>query len=650
MVNEKTILIRRGFLQEPIQASSNAQYCALEAFRLFSVRFNKPQLATEEHIQLLSQFFNKHVPRSFYNNPQDTAQYTSDELALEQFISYVMIEYHHGVDSNVDEHFDRIELFKKVLPDYKEGTEVVERMFNILDDKAVQLTLASIAVDLVVYTRPWNETEEQEFYFLYDNNFYGTTKLASKSNAIAMYQARGDIRFAQSLDQKDIVKMSIEEFGQNKKLSVPATRRDFYLKAINNCYVAPMTKKQAKYFNTLAKHVGLKTHVDNYKSPYRRATVLMKENKVVEAAQVLASSGSLLERHLVWILSRCDLDQAIKVLDLLKVNNPIVSMQFINALTDTTSGPRTFRYYTNKRIRTYTETDKEARYRKSILSPAMKEFIQNQMILKVKDFYVNKPSIGKVYINPLFAKIGIPYNTSASGTGLGVIPTGSRLPITEDYIRTFCHWQGVHDIDTALSFIHTNGQIHVLSWGTYATKPFGNSALYSGDDRGFNGAEYGDFKLSELKANGYKYGVFCLNGYGGTLNEGEIYCGYQHKKDLNTKAWQPNNIQVQIRVKGNSRAYMGFAIDFDTNEMVILNQMLESNNRVMAPADLESIKPYLDPKYLSFMNVAFIASARGEVVDNPEYADVIFDDTYQPVDNQSVIRPTDIEKIVKLLS
>jgi hypothetical protein len=652
MVTKDSILIRRGYLpQYDTVTLTEAQAYAMEAFKVFGVRFNKPQLVTAQHLAILEGVFKRRVPHSFYANPQDTTHFTSDELALEQFISYVMIEYHHGVDSNVDEHFDRIELFKKVLPDYQEGKEFVERTFNIVDDKEQQTVLKQITDDLSSYTRPWNETEEHEFYWLYDNKYYSINiPLQARSNAIAMYQARKDPAFAACLDQKDLVKMSVEEFGNVKILQIPTARKDFYLTGVSHCKRGLLTKKQAKYFNSLCKAVGIKAHYDNFNSPYRKATPLVKAGAIVEAAKVFKAHGSMLERNLIWLLSRADIQQALDILDLIEVNNPVVALQFITSLTDTKAGPRTFSYYYNKRVRKYNETSEEARYRKSILSPAMKKLIQDHMIKKIQAFYMAKPSLGKVYVNPLFAKIGVPYNTSASGTGLGVIPTGSRIPIHADYIRTFVYWTDNRDVDAAMNMVHKNGQIMPLYWGSYSQHPFGPSALYSGDDRGVNGAEYQDFKLTELLDLGYTHGVFSLNGYGANLNQGEIYCGYQDKSDLNTRAWDPKNIKVQIKVSGDSRAFMAFAIDFKTSEMVILNQMLESGSRVTNPSELDAIKKYLDPNYLSAMNVKLIAEARGTVVSTPEEADYIFDDTYQPVDNQKVIRSTDIEKLVALLN
>ena len=40
--------------------------------------------------------------------------------------------------------------------------------------------------------------------------------------------------------------------------------------------------------------------------------------------------------------------------------------------------------------------------------------------------------------------------------------------------------------------------------------------------------------------------LFTFHGYSSTLDRGEIYCGYQNKDNLETKAWDPKNIELKI--------------------------------------------------------------------------------------------------------
>jgi hypothetical protein len=52
----------------------------------------------------------------------------------------------------------------------------------------------------------------------------------------------------------------------------------------------------------------------------------------------------------------------------------------------------------------------------------------------------------------------------------------------------------------------------------------------------------------------------------------------------------------------------------------------------------------MDPAKLE-LNMGLIAEWRGEVVETPEEADVVFADDYQALEGQKVIRSFDVEKL-----
>jgi hypothetical protein len=152
--------------------------------------------------------------------------------------------------------------------------------------------------------------------------------------------------------------------------------------------------------------------------------------------------------------------------------------------------------------------------------------------------------------------------------------------------------------------------------------------------------------------------VQTFHGYCDTLNSGEIYAGYQNKDNLHTKAWDPKNIEMQFRVKGDSRGCIAFAIDIQNREMIILNQIVESDDRIVRPAGFKTIEKYLQPDYLT-VNIGMIAACRGELVSDPTEADVVFDDTFTigvdtagdiDVKLPTVIRSWELEKLVALIN
>lgn len=676
---KEKLLVKRGYLLAHEEMDQmNCGYYNAKLISDFGVIVDKPELLTQAHVKLIANTFGINIPKSFYENPQDLKYFTMDELKLEQLVSYVQVNQH--LDSEDASVFDRVEIFKKALPDYKEGEEVTYRNYQILTAEQAAEVLSTMASDFAKYTRKWSEDESKEFQYLYTEGYFKGDKLASKDNAVEMFNLYHTPVFAKSLDKKDVVKLSIEMKGEVKsQLNFTKAEKDILRVALTYSYDTPLTKKQAKYVNTLYHKLEVRNSVvkpSNAQSPYKKAKELLSNDDVVGAASVFAKHGSLLERNLIWLLSRVKTeDDARGVLTQLKVNNPIVALQFLNGLSDTTTGARTFKFYKNRKLKSHTETNVEQRNRKSILSATTKELIKKAVFNKIENYYEGLPKIGKVYVTDEFKGISVPLNTSASMGGLSVLPAGSRLPITEDYIRTFCYWNGPRDIDTSVIFVHKTGRKDTFYWANYASKSFGNSALYSGDDRSTKGAEYGDFRISELKALGYTHAIYTLNGFGDNLNVGEIYCGYQNKIDLDTKTWSAKNMALKLKVSGDSRAYMGFAIDFETNEVIILNQMRSSDSRVVSPTDMNAIKQYLNKDYTDLFNAYKLATLRAtEIVSTPEEAEVVFSNTYMggnlyvedtlkeikdgvevftPITltvPQKVVRAFDIEKLVALLN
>lgn len=645
------ILIKRRLLEISTPADENYAYYVAELINKFGVFVDKPELLSAKNVKTVADFFCFEIPSGFYENPQHLKYFSMKELYFEQLISYINIAVkgQFSLDKGV---YDRIELFSKVLPDYKKGEEVHVRKYSLITSQEAEEFLKDLCGKYCEYTRPWAHEEAFEFKWLYSNGYYDGQVINCKDNAINLLWEYKTTNFAQMLDKKDITKMSKAKYGCKKILDIPDDDKIIFDIAIKHAKNCPMSKKQAKYYNSILKNIKSdserKTNAD---SPYKHATALMKSGDVIGASKVYSKSGSLLERSLVYMLSRASIDEISQIIDMVKADNPIALMQiFIGLIADDYSEPRTFTFYTpNKNLTHHIETEDEYKNRKSRLTLGIKKVLIEKLMDKIGAYYKNRKSLGKIYISDEFEKVFIPFNTSAMGMGLDILPTGSRIPITEDYIRVFCYWNKVFDIDMSVEFIKDGKPAEKLYWGNYAQELFGHSVLSSGDARGKDGAEYVDFDLNEVKRKGYSKAVVVLNGYGGPLNAGEIYCGYQNKKDLKTKAWNPKNIALKIHVKGDTRGFVAFAIDLDTKEIVILNQNLKSSSLVADPSMLSGIKKFLNGDLLKEFNMKKILTFMGEVVGEKDKADVVFAGNYTPKDNQKVIAPYDIEDLVNLL-
>lgn len=646
----KDLLVKRRFLvYDSINEIDASKQAYMNAYLLsnFGIVVDKPKLLDKEMVEGISRLYKLNVPASFYANPQDLKYFTKEELLIEQLVSYFLVETGTGI-------YSRPEIFEKNLPEYKQGDEIVLREFTILEPAEAVAKLREIGDAYCAYTRPFGLDEVAEFELLFNEGLVNTeNSLKCKDNIMLLLDK--NVEFAKFLDKKDVVKLSIKYMGEKASLDQAvkaltdkqAKTLEAALKLSRNC---PLSKKQAKYFNKLIQKFGDEAFMKKVEanSPYKKATALFKQGKIYEAAQVYAKSGSLLQRNLKMLLSRANPEDQLKILDLLEAKNPIVLLQLVNTLKADGNEARTFTFFANNKVKKHTETEYEARWRKSRLSEGTLKFLREKCIDKVLEFYRNLPKLGKIYINPAFYKIGLPTNTSASGKGIDTLPTGSRVACQGKYIRTFVYWKDVYDIDADLLLMFNDNTLRYMNFTNYSSKPFDNALLFSGDDRSDRGAEYYDINLEAMKAQGCRYIIQGFHGYNGTLNEGEIYCGYQNKEDINTTAWDPKNVALQFHIKGDSRYCTAFAIDLETMEIISLNLMVECEERSLRTTDGAGFEKYLDPSFLD-LNIGAIMEQRGEIVATPEEADIVLDDLAK-VDPlaQRVIRTYELEKLVAL--
>ena len=675
-VNAQTILIARHYLlavPQEIDPESKVRTAYLNAYLFFNfgIVVDRPELLTETHVEEISDLFKLNVPASFYKNPQDTKYYTSDELFVNQVLAYFLA--YGEKDSSVD-------VFDKELPEYPEGKEIKLREFKILFSDEADEVLTNIAKSYADYKRPWSLDEENEFVYLYEHGYYKDFDILCADNAITMLNK--DANFARFLYKKDLVKISVTACGEKSKLVLGKETANLIRKAIPLVKDCPMSKKQAKYFNTLINKVGAQGKVEfatNERSPYAKAQALLNKGDVLGAAKVYAANGSLFERNIKMLISRANPAEALEIINMIPSKNPIALYQFVTNLMEDDGGNRTFTFTKNRLVKKHVETEYEAKWRKSKLNEGTRKMVHDAVFAQIEAGYRAQPSLGKVYVSPDFFKVSVPVNTSASGKGIDILPAGSRIPVRGNKIRTFVHWEHAFDIDSSLVIIDEKGNVDTMGFFNYSNKAYSNDLLFSGDVTSPTGTEYYDMDLDGLRSHGIRYVIQTFHGFCSNLNSGEIYCGYQDKKNLNTKAWDPKNIELKIHVKGDTCAFMSFGIDLETNEVVIFNMLLDSENRVVSGALKDTVMKYLSSSCLE-LNMGLVATYRASaVVDDPLLADVVFDANYTSTmsdeeraayvaeklydiangtavatmvtpTKQKIVRPYEVEKLVGLAS
>jgi len=646
-VNLQQILIQRHYLlASPIALEDKAKVAYYNAYLYanFGILVDRPERLSAESVKEISDLYRLDVPASFYKNPQDTKYYTRGELFINQVLSYFFA--YGEANSTVD-----IFGAQKDLPSYPVGEEIKLRELKILTAEEADKVLEDIVKSYCDYKRPWSLDEFNEFVFLMERGYYKDFDILCGDNAVSLLEK--DASFARFLYKKDLVKISVSRCGEKSKLVLDDATADLIRKAIPYVKNCPMTKKQAKYFNTLVNKVGAQGKVKlatNEQSPYAKAQVLMNKGDVLGAAKVYAANGSLFERNIKYLMSRANPAEALEIVKMIPAKNPIALYQFVTTLMEDNGQSRTFAFTKNRLVKKHKETEYEAKWRKSRLNEATRKMVKDATFTQIEAGYRAQETLGKVYVSEDFFKVGVPVNTSASGKGIDVLPAGSRIPVRGTHIRTFVHWEHAFDIDSSMIIIDDKGNTSVMYFGNYSSKALGNDLLFSGDVTSPTGTEYYDVNLAGLRKKGVRYLIQTFHGFCSNLNSGEIYCGYQDKSNINTRAWDPKNIELKIHVKGDTRAFMSFGIDLETNEVVIFNMLLDSENRVVSGDLKDTVMKYFSASSLD-LNMGLVATYRAsEVVTTPEEADVIFDATYTPTEAQKVIRPYDVEKLVALAS
>lgn len=641
------LLFPRRYLLEGDKVDDNALYYAAYLANIFAVLVDNPSKLCSENVADVEAQFGSEVPKSFYENPQDTKYYSCGELLLEQMVSYLMILGRE--ESENAEIFKNPEIVQKILPAYARGNEYVDRKYHIVTREEADKILAEIMKNYCEYTRPWSEDEVEEIKILLRGDYYNGELVKCRDNIAKLFYESGEIRFAEQLDRKDVVKLSVSMFGDSDPLVLNAKNTALLKIAAVAAKPCPMTKKQAKYFNKIIKFTDADLKkTDNSESPYAVVKKIIAKGDVVGAAKYLKENGSMLTRNIAWLMSRVSENEVDDILKILDGGNPVANLQLLFMLVSQRSGGRVFKFISNGRVRVHVETPEEIEKRRSRISDSVREKIVDIILKNIKKYYRSRPSLGKIYVSEGFRKVFVPLNTSASGKGIDVLPTGSRIPIKGDFLRVFCYWHGLYDIDLSVVFEDGNGERQKLNWETFSLKPFGDSALLSGDDRSADGAEYADFAIDEIRDLDWKYAVLLINGFNDKLDKGTIYCGYQDKDDLNTQVWMPDNIAMQMHVKGKCRQFTAFALDIEKREIVVLNLLGGQDNDIASCSDINAVGSYLDSRSLDTFSMYDLLKLRGETVSDPEKADIVFDDEYEAKEGQTVVRPWDVEKLVSL--
>ena len=284
----------------------------------------------------------------------------------------------------------------------------------------------------------------------------------------------------------------------------------------------------------------------------------------------------------------------------------------------------------------------------------------------------------KIYIDEKLKKYVVPTELRDNSKFDGKIFTsGTRIPLPEDtkFIRMFSAWatkdgeEARIDLDLGALFITKENKIERIAYYNQSEE----FAVHSGDFtscRAFNKedgkitAEFIDIDIERAKET-MKYAVISNIIYGGvveTFSEFDAWSGVQILDKFRTEKTEYININyalTKMNLHGEYRSQIPFAIDFETNELVLIDKYSEdyqgANVDSIAGKMEEFKKQYfnaLDYKENMYRLLELYSKAKEyTLVTNKEDADIIcsYDDC-SLVEGQTMFNiSNNLDEILNLL-
>ena len=436
-----------------------AKYLNAYLYSKFGVYLDKPELVDEKFVQAIAEEFREEAPESFLENPQHSAWYTENELALEQLASYF---FRYGQDDS------RVVLFDKDLPKYPLGKEIKPRKYIVYQGNDFMDEAYSIEKDLYASKRPWSKQEFDEALalsnlFVFPNDY---EKIACGLNAARMSIAFSPV-YAKVAWQKDFILLSQYErqyVGESGKRRIAFDiDRSRLKKALPLAKKHPLSKKQAKLFSKLCRFAGVEIDTERSEAN-RRAFKAVKEGD----ASLIESPGTLLRSARAIYAKGGEKELEERLLSIAEGLDPVA----IRQAEYYEEGKRIFSHYSRGMKSVHAETDGEMKKRKSALTP---EKLKGYRAMFDKAFSLSCKAHGelndkKVYLSNAFRKIAAPINTSASGSGVDAVPAGSRLDMPKGKIRLFSRWEDIRDIDLAMVLTYDMHASEVCSFWNWESR------------------------------------------------------------------------------------------------------------------------------------------------------------------------------------
>ncbi|MBO5866646.1 MAG: hypothetical protein J6Q55_01140, partial [Clostridia bacterium] len=611
----------------------------------------------------------------FYKGfPETVRKLTTDELLFDQLLHY-FTTYGLGL---VDEpgHSLMEEAFERTA--FKEDCKIKE--FKIVDEQTAIEEVKAYVQNLLLSSRPLNAGCYQvvrEAIADYDVTF---DQCACKDTAIKLLLDERNpvyskflylndfVKLVEYLNYYDYTNLDIKKLNLKNKDRVFLTKvldrlldtnfsidtcmekRQAWVGILHHIHYKPKTAKACKFADAIFK--GANT------SALSRFEKLMADGNIKGAVDlIIKEKGSAgLLRKLNYILSRCTNEENTKyVLDRINSDKTIVVIQLMLQYANYRSASnRVFKFPKFNLLRVHNETNSEMAHRRSIIG---KNTVATIVTLLQQTLANNlKGKLGKVYVDEGMKNIALPLQETASFTGYGNLPKGSKIKLEDGKkIRAFTYWEKVNDIDLSIIGITKDGERREFSWRTMAFKQ-SDTITFSGDQTsGFNGgSEYFDINLDKMKQYypKYRYYVLCNNVYS-SQHFSEVFCkaGYMTRDVVDSgEVFEPKTVASSYLINCDSTFAYLYAIDVVNKEIIWLNLGKNSNQHVAGLDDNSFLFDYFNVTDTINMHSFFTMLATEVVTDSKEADVVVSDLAVETKEGATVIHSYDTDVVLAMLN
>lgn len=247
--------------------------------------------------------------------------------------------------------------------------------------------------------------------------------------------------------------------------------------------------------------------------------------------------------------------------------------------------------------------------------------VQDTIFQALKTKFALLEPMGDCWIDPELKKIPLPTNMRSMSESMTPIIRGQRLPIGDvsKTLRVFIHFPNKRHtgmtIDLSCVTLVNRGLTPVIVDWTHLKHS--DMILHSGDSYGRVGnvAEYIDFDLQKLKAQGATWSLVQVNNFNkaAELVEGTVF-GFCEVEHPNTnRQWLPETIINSMKVRIPAKTNL-ILIDLISNEYIFLDQDQSAAGLSIAQAsDITTlVKNYGElPKYSVYDLLSWHVESRG---------------------------------------